>query len=673
MSPYNPDQLLRDLDDSSDEETIDNKHTHAVDYSQDVTTSLAVNDPTEFRLFYLTHVLANRLLYSKEVNQIYYPKKEQLKKFKDQNFEIDTILRRLLNEALQAIIQAACQYLSLPNRQPLTADNINSVEVAISAKASDLIDEIITAIQALPANTDNRNMYHDQLHKLIETRLNTLLPAWLLQERQNSNYIYRAPQKYALIDNIENVMPRFHSLTGKTFVDIALEAISVRLSNNKLPKQNDPKRSAQLTSSFKSLAATAWNYVENARGGSSAEKILKLNSASLKRLYISNIINLDYSELAFKGKEAALTTLAWQEAQYVNPEQRVDNTPLLAYLTLNNVRFKALVQHNINTIVQRKFAIYFASQRPTLGSTYSFIPKNSVAFLAHLRLIHRSLRREAKNLSQNPFARTIYSGHNPKKLHVQCQFFQAPPVAALETQSVHANTLARSALVDNGGNYKEIYDELLKITNELRKHHLPCDGAILASTLRDLLQGKTDTDILLKLPEEIREYVIERLSTITYLLFGCEVARNPASLIIHQMALDLVIAKKTTWHALLAASPPYLPMAAGDSIERAREMNLFFTQFNNNVAYYTYDYSKEFDACKKNNFSSMNLLYQAETRLIRDWLKFKNIAKDAHPNTIAKAITANFEAWFGHSFAATFSNVAEPPALHQANRRFKRA
>jgi hypothetical protein len=126
----------------------------------------------------------------------------------------------------------------------------------------------------------------------------------------------------------------------------------------------------------------------------------------------------------------------------------------------------------------------------------------------------------------------------------------------------------RNDLVQNLGTYKDICNTMQKfitaIKTELsKKHGTFIDDSRAALWVRDiLLYGKPSTrfinptnNIVLKF-EDIsaanQMAFLKFLINFAYLLFGCEVQRNPASLITHQMALDLIIAGKMTWEKAIA-------------------------------------------------------------------------------------------------------------------------
>jgi len=119
----------------------------------------------------------------------------------------------------------------------------------------------------------------------------------------------------------------------------------------------------------------------------------------------------------------------------------------------------------------------------------------------------------------------------------------------------------RTEVVKDVGTYATVAEEmgnLLKLINEdlyriFRNYHTEVCDADLASWIRAVFDGESldrlwvvyvdaeDDEYLPALDASLMDDVKSRLVSWTYLLFGCEVARNPAALLQHHMMLDLII------------------------------------------------------------------------------------------------------------------------------------
>lgn len=130
--------------------------------------------------------------------------------------------------------------------------------------------------------------------------------------------------------------------------------------------------------------------------------------------------------------------------------------------------------------------------------------------------------------------------------------------------------------MDNLGSYKDLSDKIDAI-----KAALKIEDKQIAKWVKNCLKGssleidglKTDQK------EEIKEFI----ASVTYLLFGTEVARNPASILMHQMMLDLIEGGKNSFKDFFDnAQKEYkgglMPMSAKGAISAARLANKEFFQ-----------------------------------------------------------------------------------------------
>lgn len=148
-------------------------------------------------------------------------------------------------------------------------------------------------------------------------------------------------------------------------------------------------------------------------------------------------------------------------------------------------------------------------------------------FLANIRLVMRFQKRrirqikEDNEINKDEFHGEIYSvawKYNDIK-------YNGIDLAALETQEITSN-YARSDIVPNLDSYPKIWELLIK-RYELKSKEI-------AEYVLNLLKGQK----LRELDDKIS--VKKAIVNLTYLLFGLEVQRNPSSLVLHLMMLDLI-------------------------------------------------------------------------------------------------------------------------------------
>lgn len=115
-----------------------------------------------------------------------------------------------------------------------------------------------------------------------------------------------------------------------------------------------------------------------------------------------------------------------------------------------------------------------------------------------------------------------------------------------------------------------------------------------------------------KITKVVEEMLEDFISNFTYLLFGTEVARNPTSLLIHRMALELVIRKKLFCKEMLES----MPMPLTDAVQASR------WQHGSYDTLFPYKYDKadgEFNKDLLDNF------IKREASIFKKWLNLKNI------------------------------------------------
>ncbi len=190
-------------------------------------------------------------------------------------------------------------------------------------------------------------------------------------------------------------------------------------------------------------------------------------------------------------------------------------------------------------------------------------------FLAYIRLVTTSNKRLIRNSLDEP---KVAFGQESVFLIRRFTFPKTDTIIT-ELQAVNkkTGTMGKDKVL-NLGSYESIGSKMEGVGNYLAKSKI--SNFEIVEWVRGILQGKglksTKTFLKLKIPEQERRAIEEIIASLTYLLFGLEVARNPASLLINCMILELVQADKLSWKE---AFNDQMPMAMDGAVPAARGMN----------------------------------------------------------------------------------------------------
>ncbi len=213
-------------------------------------------------------------------------------------------------------------------------------------------------------------------------------------------------------------------------------------------------------------------------------------------------------------------------------------------------------------VLQEKMKNISEEYRPFLDEWHTFEAKNSIEFLANLRLSNRSQIRKIRNYINVPLQKDLalstrnagFSTIQTKDTwHSRWEFGKSNRIQ-YQQKLILSDEPGRLDWVDNNGSYQNIYLNLEIYKN--RSSGIITDSQI-AIWVREILkcenlplnEGKLMQST--KLSAGDLNSLKRELAGLTFLLFGCEVMRNPASLILHNMMLDLIIDEKLTWKDVL--------------------------------------------------------------------------------------------------------------------------
>lgn len=237
-----------------------------------------------------------------------------------------------------------------------------------------------------------------------------------------------------------------------------------------------------------------------------------------------------------------------------------DNERMIEELTLD------IDLHFGNTFIRElqklKKQMKIKLERVALPQQPTFVSTNIYEHLANLRLNVRDKRRRIRQAKDDEERENITSESFQAAWQMPTQ-----KCLSLEKQEITSGC-ARTDIVINLETYKGIHTALndFKVNiNHDMKDRPKISDALVAAWVRDILLTGTPSTPRVKtkglaelttkfedIPPRFQKTFLKFLVNLTYLLFGCEAQRNPSSLIIHQMMLELIEAKELTWTQAIA-------------------------------------------------------------------------------------------------------------------------
>lgn len=296
------------------------------------------------------------------------------------------------------------------------------------------------------------------------------------------------------------------------------------------------------------------------------------------------------------------------------------------------------------------------SKKKVLPQGFSFKEaSNPNEHLANLRLSNHSV------------ARTIGNPESILKdeLIRNWKFGETDAEVVTEQQTIlrknQGGTRSRTDLVLRLGSYADID----KMIDDIKQNYSSVNDAKIAELVKENLSRFSPTAPI-AIDQEVKDFV----NAFTYLLFGPEVVRNPASLITHQMMLDLIIdAKKDDgtaaycWKNFLAGESPLMPMAPKGATQAARVISFKLKSY----VPWSYQYpgpgsdgkeaASNATSGRGNEGSgaktSSQQLLKSEGNLLENWLKLKKYkqleSEKDRTIAIAKFLIEQIKSWYGVS------------------------
>jgi hypothetical protein len=197
---------------------------------------------------------------------------------------------------------------------------------------------------------------------------------------------------------------------------------------------------------------------------------------------------------------------------------------------------------------------------------------DSVLWFSSMRMTNRFYKRKLKHRENKHFVGHPNAKDASKIRFGYCvtdySFWRLPSNKMVLYKEQITTQQARTNLVEftfsKDSTYKSISVHIAKLIAEPGNN---VTDKKIAENIREILQGKPPT---LK-TAELNDFV----SQLTYLLFFCEASRNPATFIVNQMMLDLIIEKNKTW-ADFFGDVGLMPMSIVNAVGCAGYLNHLF-------------------------------------------------------------------------------------------------
>ncbi|CAF0943108.1 unnamed protein product [Didymodactylos carnosus] len=206
----------------------------------------------------------------------------------------------------------------------------------------------------------------------------------------------------------------------------------------------------------------------------------------------------------------------------------------------------------------------------------------------------------------------------------------------------------------NLGNYKDVLSSI----NEIKKALKVSDKQI-ADWIWDLFSGTeiqyspSQQELDARTVNDVGSFI----ENITALLFGVEVSRNLACLIIHPMMLDLIRHNSLSWQDALTGMAS-MPMASENAVAASRGLRIAYKKYLS-LGYrsYSYDYAKNevLDVTQP----EVLCLATKEHEIVNNWLKYipsadRKLSKKVPTETAIGAICVAIDRWYAIKIQENF-------------------
>lgn len=599
---------------------------------------LAKIDPNGYS--FLAHAIGVQQLYSKRVNNAYYLLKEKLPTSK--YLADDETLTKWIEESL---IEALWALFKSIKKQEQASRKIYTNFIR---EESSFIEKIVEKIK-----NDKRTLFK-QINS--EAPLKKIEKLILKVQAKLENYVSDYKEDILLKD------PPFFAIDD--FSETIDTMIKAWLEKNKLLKANekfsnkDERKAIKIDSKDK-IGKIIYEEAKKTTGTTTFNSFTKPRPEILDLFCEKEIKKGADSLIEKSGKHYLFKSTATREKISQSDFKKIfdadDKELTNKYLPYNDEKLKKEILEKIKkdgtslnfitALKNKKTKIKL--ERGLLLQQYTFRSDSIIGFYANIRLVMRLQKRR------------IRQGIDDGSLDAE-EVFQAAwefgniPLLALEEQKISVSS--RSDLVINAGTYSEISESLQKYKDHKNaiatwiKNLLFLDNDKLNSEMKTEKVDKQDIIPLKKL-----------IINLSYLLLGCEVQRNPASLVTHHMMLELIEESQLTWEEALA-NPEYkescsggdMPMSMGkyktngkhddekivgvksEAVQCARVLQKHYGLFAIKKWEYKGDLANEKAGTR--DYDHITELLKREKNIVATWLEFKKLNKKNDSEKIAAII-----------------------------------
>lgn len=632
------DRFKRNSGDSSDEEDEYDEHDINRDFKQSRNPKKSKYEGTlndDWLLCYVASYAAKEFFHSHLVNKKYYKlKKKYLTS--DAECPVDQLQRRV-KEAIQISLEQAVllfkRFLVLSHQTELSKKEIDSIADEVmekfTEKAASLVELKTTIfIKWLKLNSEIGADYEFEEIEEFECELVGLLIEEFMRHLSFDNEGH----------DREKVKRKALVLAKDTMVDIT------RDFGFEKKAYNDGKNHAidllnQYTGPYQNLMANVKSILHQSQARGLVMRLItnklmdKKLAESFTKAFVEDLVSIKTRNLPSKknskGKKHGLSA----------KEQEIFDQ----YFTYSSNSIEDEISQFFHSHLHQELRQKIRKfQRQTLASSHLFSSHNIGKLIANIRLLNRSQTRNRRNLQYSIFKEDVAI----RNWRLTRPFLQGTDVC--ETQRILKNSFGRMDMVLGLGNYEDVYAYINDIKLYFAEIGKPIQDKNIAEWMISILNGNLPE---LATVSEDKIEILGKLQAITYLIFGCEVARNPAMLIINCMLLDLIRhSDKWTFEEALVGrntngrlnSLRRMPMAPEGAVSAARALEEKLQK----TMPYRYSYQGICDE------AGTETMIKQEATIVREWFALKGVApskkieKNTLPGWLLERIKEEFEVWF---------------------------
>jgi len=288
-----------------------------------------------------------------------------------------------------------------------------------------------------------------------------------------------------------------------------------------------------------------------------------------------------------------------------------------------------------------------------------FHSRNGFELMANLRLSNKSQRRYIRELGRKSaeiakpadFVRVwtfgieeeVFGASETEEITVKNLKSEAKKRKLRKEKGVEFIS-NRNDFVLNAGSYSEVSDRIEALKQELNlRGEQKVEDKEVAQWMRQIIRGEGFSNFKDQAgrPITLEDEQSETLATITYMLFGCEVARSPAALTSHQLMLDEIIYSGETWQEFLNSKERevkgkterdggVMPMSMKEAVANARKLHERYDAHMSVVYKYDGDPSE----------SRIDELIKRENELLKRWCTHTGVDSVSPILTLTQVIEA---------------------------------